>query len=1663
MPVSARRSRLTVLALLSTALVVPAAPAAHAAGPVLTRVAPTAVVPGHGVTLSGTGLAGTTDVVFLGGDGAADDRPATAFHVVSATSVIAQVPAGAVSGPVRVAAAAGVVTSAVVSVLTAPAVQAVEPASARGGDVVTLRGAFPARSVVAVAGLAATVLPPVVGVDPTTTLRVRLPAAAPGGRTRLVVTSPGGAAGTALHIAPTLRSITPRTGSTTGGGVALLAGSGLTGVSQVTVGGRPVTDLLAVSDKEVAVRLPAGVSGPADVVLRTTSGDVQAGATLVGGWTGAPVPTVRSVRPDWNAVSTATTDRSTPVTVEGDELSATTAVLLGTTRVPAERVQVVAGALTFVPPRTTTAGTASLSLVNTSATGVALKASVPFTFAAAPTVTRLVPATGAAGTPVIVLGTSFVGEPSVTFGGQSAACTRTSSTSLRCLAPDGSGTAAVVVRTPLGSSEPAAPQVPPVFTHVAGPAVPPVAPVRPTVRALLPAAGVAGSTVELSGALLQEVSAVEFTGVAPDAWVPAARPLVVGPTRLLVRVPAGAATGPLRVTGRDDVPVVAPVRYVAARRPSVTSVDAVGDATVGVVPGDLLVVHGTGLVAGTARSLVTVGGIAAPVLTQPAPTDTALAVRVPRTSGGRVPVVVTTPLGVAPAPDALFLLPQVRSRTPVTAVRTGGVAVTVTGTALTGTTGVTFGGVPARSVVVLSDTSLLAVTGPGSASSDPVVVTTRRDGQTGSSSGQVVDLEQVTPTLTAASPASSLLGAGPVPVTLTGTALQDTTVVFGRDPGTVLEVAPDGTSMVVVPPERDAPGLVQVTATTRGHDPVTGTLPGGFRYVLPVPTVSALSATTAPAGRTPPPLTLTGTHLRVDQSVVIGTQEAVVLSAAPDGTSLVVQPPRRDSAGAVPVTVTDRSFDPPLTGTSGTPLSYVLPVPTVTGMDVTSTLAGRSPAAVTLTGTHLTEAVVVRFGAAEAQVLSAADDGTSAVVVPPRRDASGDVQVTVTDETFAPPLTGVLRTPFRYVAPVPVVTSLSAPTTLAGRTPLPLTVSGSYLTDDAQVRFGTALAEVLSASEDGTALVVVPPRRDVPGDVPVTVTVPSFDPPLTGRLAGAFRYLAPTPTAASLSAVTAYAGRTPAPVTVLGTHLSPAVSVLFGGAPGTVLSAAADGTSLVVRPPRRDSAGPVPVTLVDPGFDPPLTSTLTTPFTYVFPVPVLAAISSGSAVAGAPPAQVVLTGSLLTTATVVRFGGEPAQVVSAAADGTSLTVVPPLRSSPARVLVTAADEGFDPPLTGTLPTTFRYLPVPTLTGLSPDGSDVGTVPAEVTLTGRNLRLDTLVTLGGTAATVRSAAADGTSLVVVPPARTTPGLATVTVTNTDGGTWTASLPDAYAYRLAAATVTGLTVGTTTASTGPGGSTVTVRGSSFLGVTSVAFGTVSAPFTVVDATTLVTTAPVTPAGRHGTTDAITVTNGTGRASTGAPAAAAVWTWDSRPVVTALSAGTGAQGSTVTVTGTGLSGTTAVRWGSIDAVSFAVVDDTRLTAVVPVSPLGGTGVADVTVTARGLPAAAPPTPTADDWTWTPIAAITGVTTPGAAGDTVTVTGRDFTGTRSVTVGGTAVTPTVVSATTLTFVAPRCPSNQADTYTDKPVVVVNGSGAPSTPTTARANLFTWRNCPIF
>jgi hypothetical protein len=156
---------------------------------------------------------------------------------------------------------------------------------------------------------------------------------------------------------------------------------------------------------------------------------------------------------------------------------------------------------------------------------------------------------------------------------------------------------------------------------------------------------------------------------------------------------------------------------------------------------------------------------------------------------------------------------------------------------------------------------------------------------------------------------------------------------------------------------------------------------------------------------------------------------------------------------------------------------------------------------------------------------------------------------------------------------------------------------------------------------------------------------------------------------------------------------------------------------------------------------------------------------------------------------------------------------------------------------------------------------------------------------------------------------------------------------------------------------GGTQVTITGTNFTGATEVNFGRVpAAGFTVVSPTQITATSP--PGLTLGAVDA-TVTTAN---ATSAPALPDLFTYAITPTLTAVTPLSGSTdgGTTVTITGATFTGATTVKFGTVNATSFTVLTDWKISAV---SPAHATGTVDITVSGPG---GISPTSAADHFTY-------------------------------------------------------------------------------------------------
>jgi hypothetical protein len=292
----------------------------------------------------------------------------------------------------------------------------------------------------------------------------------------------------------------------------------------------------------------------------------------------------------------------------------------------------------------------------------------------------------------------------------------------------------------------------------------------------------------------------------------------------------------------------------------------------------------------------------------------------------------------------------------------------------------------------------------------------------------------------------------------------------------------------------------------------------------------------------------------------------------------------------------------------------------------------------------------------------------------------------------------------------------------------------------------------------------------------------------------------------------------------------------------------------------------------------------------------------------------------------------------------------------------------------------------------------------VTITGSGFTGLTAVQFGTVSASYTFVS--DTTVTATAPAESA-GTVDITVT-TPGGTSATSSADRFTY-VVAPTVTAVSP-----PSGPtaGGTPVLISGTGFTGATAVQFGSTAASyFTVLSSTSIAAVTPMESAG----TVHVTVTN---NGVTSAASATDQYTFVAAPTVTGIAPTSGptAGGTTVTITGTGFTGDTAVLFDSDAASSFTVVSDTSITAV---TPAHDAGTVDVTVTTPGGTSA---TSAADQYTFG--------ASPSVRSRTVTVTNVNSpTPNGSYTVGATIVVTIQLSGTVFITGTPTLALNSGGT----------------------------------
>jgi len=425
---------------------------------------------------------------------------------------------------------------------------------------------------------------------------------------------------------------------------------------------------------------------------------------------------------------------------------------------------------------------------------------------------------------------------------------------------------------------------------------------------------------------------------------------------------------------------------------------------------------------------------------------------------------------------------------------------------------------------------------------------------------------------------------------------------------------------------------------------------------------------------------------------------------------------------------------------------------------------------------------------------------------------------------------------------------------------------------------------------------------------PISITTPGG----TATSATSFFVTSTAQQAPTITSFTPSSGLYFTVVTISGTNFNNASSLKFNGTAASTFTLV-NATTIRATVNTGTTSGPISVTT--PGG----TATSTTNFTVVMPP----TISSFTPLSAAVGATVTLTGQYFTNASAVKFNGVATSTFSVVND-TTITAIVPNNVTSGKISVTT------PGGSATSSASFSVIALPIIYSFTPSSGPLFTT---VTITGSNFANTSAVKFNGTAASTYSLVSN-TSISARVNTGTTSGPISVT---TPGGTATSSMPFTV--------ILSPTIASFTPGSGGMGTVVTLTGTHYTGTTAVAFGgTAAASFSVVSDTSLTATVG------SGTSGKITVTNPAGTATS-----TATFTLLPAPSIASFVPASGNAGTVVTLTGTNFTGATVVKFGTMAASSFTVVNATTITATVNLGTTGkitvitpgGTGVSAASFT--------------------------------------------------------------------------------------------------------------------
>lgn len=587
----------------------------------------------------------------------------------------------------------------------------------------------------------------------------------------------------------------------------------------------------------------------------------------------------------------------------------------------------------------------------------------------------------------------------------------------------------------------------------------------PTVTSISPSSGpTAGSTsVTITGTNFTGTTGVTIGGASASSVT------VVSSTSITCTTPAGSAGTASVVVTNASGSNSANTLYTYVAAPTVTGITANRGPLSG---GTFVTITGTNFTGATG---VTIGGSSATSLT--VVNSSTITCYTPSGSAGTASVLVTT-VGGTNSSNSLYTYmgaPSISSIYPAGGPLVGGTVVTISGANFTAASSVTFDGVAATGVSVLSDGSITC-TSPLHAAGAVSLLVTAPGGTNGANS---LFTYVVPPTVTSLTPTSGISTGGTL-VTITGTNFTGATNVTFRGVSATSITVVNATTITCYTPAGTV-GIASVLVTTAGGANAAN---GLFTYQPPPPTINDSGVSPAigsTLGGTP--VTINGANFNGAGSVTIGGVPATNVTVVSSSKITCITP--AGSLGDASVVVTTPSGS----NADNALFEYQILAPTINPINPEDELAdGISPASgsseggtfVTISGNYFTGATGVTIDGEDATHVVVIDDNTITCLTP-AGDAGPARSVVVT----TPSGSNAGNTLFTYVASLPIVTAISPPigATTGG---ISVTITGRHLSGVTAVTIGGIAVPSFSAIDDTTISCITP--AGIAGTASVLVT-----------------------------------------------------------------------------------------------------------------------------------------------------------------------------------------------------------------------------------------------------------------------------------------------------------------------------------------------------------------------------------------------------------------------------------------------------------------------------------------------------------------------------------------------------------------------------------------------